>query len=67
MLLVLALAIIFSGTIGATGEQLGLDHNFASKQRDAKREISLLDQCHEYMDGFARSLWTSGEHSCAEA
>jgi hypothetical protein len=56
MLLVLALATMFSVIVGAAGEQLGLDRTLRANTETRKRTHSLLRQGHEYMAGVARAL-----------
>jgi hypothetical protein len=56
MLLVLALATMFSVIVGAVGEQLGLDRTLRANTETRKRTHSLLRQGHEYMAGVARAL-----------
>lgn len=56
MLLVLALATMFSVIVGAAGEQLGLDRTLRANTETRKRTHSLLRQGHEYMAGVARAV-----------
>jgi hypothetical protein len=56
MLLVLALATMFSVIVGAAGEHLGLDRTLRANTETRKRTHSLLRQGHEYMAGVARAL-----------
>jgi hypothetical protein len=56
MLLVLALATMFSVIVGAAGEQLGLDRTLRANTETKKRTHSLLRQGHEYMAGVARAV-----------
>lgn len=56
MLLVLALATMFSVIVGAAGEQLGLDRTLRANTETRKRTHSLLRQGHEYMAGVARAI-----------
>jgi hypothetical protein len=56
MLLVLALATMFSVIVGAAGEQLGLDRTLRANTQTRKRTHSLLRQGHEYMAGVARAI-----------
>lgn len=56
MLLVLALATMFSVIVGAAGEQLGLDRLLRANTETRKRTHSLLRQGHEYMAGVARTV-----------
>lgn len=56
MLLVLALATMFSVIVGAAGEKLGLDRTLRANTETRKRTHSLLRQGHEYMAGVARAV-----------
>jgi hypothetical protein len=56
MLLVLALATMFSVLVGAAGERLGLDRTLRANTETRKRTHSLLRQGHEYMAGVARAV-----------
>jgi hypothetical protein len=56
MLLVLALATMFSVIVGAAGERLGLDRSLRANTETRKRTHSLLRQGHEYMAGVARAV-----------
>ena len=56
MLLVLALATMFSVVVGAAGEQLGLDRTLRANTETRKRTHSLVRQGHEYMAGVARAV-----------
>jgi hypothetical protein len=56
MLLVLALATMFSVIVGAAGERLGLDRTLRANTETRKRTHSLLRQGHEYMAGVARAV-----------
>jgi Transposase DDE domain len=56
MLLVLALATMFSVIVGAAGEQLGLDRTLRANTETRKRTHSLLRQGQEYMAGVARAV-----------
>lgn len=56
MLLVLALATMFSVIVGAAGEQLGLDRTLRANTETRKRTHSLMRQGHEYMAGVARAV-----------
>jgi hypothetical protein len=56
MLLVLALATMFSVIVGAAGEQIGLDRTLRANTETRKRTHSLLRQGHEYMAGVARAV-----------
>lgn len=56
MLLVLALATMFSVIVGAAGEQVGLDRTLRANTETRKRTHSLLRQGHEYMAGVARAV-----------
>jgi hypothetical protein len=56
MLLVLALATMFSVIVGAAGEQLGLDRTLRANTETRKRTHSLLRQGREYMAGVARAV-----------
>ena len=56
MLLVLALATMFSVIVGAAGEQLGRDRSLRANTETRKRTHSLLRQGHEYMAGVARAV-----------
>lgn len=64
MLLVLALATMFSVIVGAAGERIGLDRTLRANTETRKRTHSLLRQGHEYMAGVARAVIVmSGERS----
>lgn len=56
MLLVLALATMFSVIVGAAGERIGLDRTLRANTETRKRTHSLLRQGHEYMAGVARAV-----------
>lgn len=56
MLLILALATMFSVIVGAAGERLGLDRTLRANTETRKRTHSLLRQGHEYMAGVARAV-----------
>lgn len=56
MLLVLAVATMFSVIVGAAGEQLGLDRTLRANTETRKRTHSLLRQGQEYMAGVARAI-----------
>ena len=56
MLLVLALATMFSVIVGAAGEQIGLDRTLRANTETRKRTHSLLRQGREYMAGVARAV-----------
>jgi hypothetical protein len=56
MLLVLALATMFSVIVGAAGEHLGLDRTLRANTETRKRTHSLLRQGREYMAGVARAV-----------
>ncbi len=56
MLLVLALATMFSVIVGAAGERLGLDRTLRANTEIRKRTHSLVRQGHEYMAGVARAV-----------
>jgi hypothetical protein len=56
MLLVLALATMFSVIVGAAGEQVGLDRTLRANTETRKRTHSLLRQGREYMAGVARAV-----------
>lgn len=56
MLLVLALATMFTVLVGAAGEKLGLDRTLRANTETRKRTHSLLRQGREYMAGVARAV-----------
>jgi hypothetical protein len=56
MLLVLALATMFTVIVGAAGEHLGLDRSLRANTEIRRRTHSLLRQGHEYMAGVARAV-----------
>jgi Transposase DDE domain len=56
MLLVLALATMFSVIVGAAGEHIGLDRTLRANTETKKRTHSLVRQGHEYMAGVARAV-----------
>lgn len=56
MLLILALATMFTVIVGAAGERLGLDRMLRANTEARKRTHSLLRQGREYMAGVARAV-----------
>ena len=56
MLLILALATMFTVILGAAGERLGLDRTLRANTVSTRRTHSLLRQGREYMAGVARAM-----------